>query len=102
MSRNKELLAETKIYWENIRDGKVAMKGVRGCPLCEEYYKPTCEGCPIYTRTGKLYCCNTPIEEWKIHMEQHEFLRHYYGTKVYCEECQNIAQKMVNFIKVLQ
>ena len=57
--------------WREIAAGKKLDLGTLDCPLCEifytyqtEVYSCECIGCPVYEKTGKEYCSDTPYAVW--------------------------------------
>lgn len=48
--------------WTNRAAGK---DDHRDCPLCDLYISRACNGCPVYKRTGRVWCGNTPFEKWR-------------------------------------
>lgn len=77
--------------------------GAKGCPLCSLFNKPnmntqlSCVGCPVFAKTGKLWCAGTPQEdaegirnEWLI-----------YGPSEYRHIAHEIARKEVAFLRSL-
>lgn len=56
--------------WELIADhaGEVDNFGGRSCALCRLYYRDeeddTCEGCPVWEKTGRSGCDGTPFEQY--------------------------------------
>lgn len=50
--------------WEEIVAGTGEDMGVMNCPLCQEFYRLQCEGCPVKTRTWQPLCADTPYDEW--------------------------------------
>ncbi|MBW2968539.1 hypothetical protein KY314_00265 [Candidatus Woesearchaeota archaeon] len=86
--------------WEDIRDGKGVDDGVENCPLCQLFWWKGCDGCPIYEKTGKKQCNDTPYIEWIKHQgEKH--LQYSSPYKNRCPTCKKIAQKEVDFLKGL-
>lgn len=47
-----------------VRDINNAKIGAENCPLCNLYLNTlkSCERCPVYSKTGKKYCENTPFD----------------------------------------
>jgi len=33
------------------------------CAMCAEFRSTNCEGCPVYKKTGKNHCFNTPLHD---------------------------------------
>lgn len=60
--------------WQAIVDGTGVDEGNKNCPLCQRfvyfwfgYKKPIakmCVGCPVYEKTGKKGCRNTPYDDY--------------------------------------
>jgi hypothetical protein len=39
--------------------------GTPTCALCDKYWdKPDCKGCPVFNKTRKKYCVNTPMDTY--------------------------------------
>jgi len=53
-------IKESVENWDNIANGKVG----KGCSLCNLYAGNACTGCPIYEKTGKKHCGDTPYNDW--------------------------------------
>ena len=50
--------------WEGIVKGEVQDEGAKNCPLCVEFYRPDCAGCPVQEETGQEDCADTPYSKW--------------------------------------
>ena len=68
----KALLESIFIKWENIISCKGDESGSDDCPLCKMFLKKSCEGCPVSTKTGLVYCENTPYGEWSNYAPEYE------------------------------
>jgi len=63
--------------WEKRANGDHSQSpGMHNCPLCrlfhenfkdEEDDKESCQGCPVYERTGYSYCEETPYTAYYFH-----------------------------------
>lgn len=85
-------------HWEDIRDGNDVEISNLSCSLCQTYI--SCVRCPIGIYTDEDGCKNTPFMEWHYHFDNAHPL--YEGDhRVICEECQELAQKEVDFLKDL-
>jgi len=65
--RDIELIKGSIKKWESVVEGKVKGADIYNCPLCVEYqvgreYK--CVACPIYCKTERKYCKNTPFDAY--------------------------------------
>lgn len=49
--------------WERIVAGTGNDQGRLNCPLCAEFLRYGCVGCPVYEQ-GAPYCENTPYASW--------------------------------------
>ena len=54
--------------WEQIKEGNIVCLGQNNCPLCHLYWNTSpstidgsCTGCPVFEKTGKTGCQNTPL-----------------------------------------
>lgn len=45
--------------WDLIAHGVIADRKSTNCPLCKEFY---CYECPVYSKTKREQCSNTPYE----------------------------------------
>jgi hypothetical protein len=59
-----EALKGSIAKWEGIAAGTIGDKGTDNCPLCQEFYRHGCRGCPIRENTGYSECTGSPYEEW--------------------------------------
>ena len=50
--------------WRQIEAGTLEDCGIHNCPLCREFFMKSCDGCPIYTETGRRFCRGTPYDAW--------------------------------------
>jgi|SRR6185312_4074214 len=50
--------------WQAIVAGTGKDLGPANCPLCQEFWKAGCVGCPVYSATGHSYCHRTPYDDW--------------------------------------
>lgn len=41
------------------------------CALCHKYYSPTCQGCPVYLKTGQIHCLGSPYASME-HAREYE------------------------------
>ena len=66
--------------------------------MCELYHETWCNTCPVQKFTGFPFCQHTPFQIWV----RHQHGKHDGGTlKVYCEQCQSLAEAEINFLKSL-
>lgn len=92
--------------WEKIVAGTGRDKGGDNCPLCLEFndrfsQEPVCEGCPVYEKTGKTLCDNSPYDEWLrlVHAPQRQ--QNPGGFKVENAKEKRAAQKELDFLRSL-
>lgn len=70
IDRDLELVSECILKWREIVFFDGDDRGTQNCALCREYHSDwnwknqCCDGCPIYERTGKVCCVNTPYFEY--------------------------------------
>lgn len=69
-SRTRTAILGSIRKWKDILSGKGVDKGVKNCPLCQEFYKRNllsleCQNCPVFLKTGEIGCVGTPYEEWR-------------------------------------
>lgn len=110
----KEALEGSIRKWELIVSGKGIDDGAANCPLCQLFQRDSddkweddyddCEGCPMqYVGYSNCYCHE--YLTWTYHI-RHMHLDPqvwYSGTyKVYCPECENLANDMVTLLKSLR
>ncbi len=50
--------------WEKIVDGSGADDGPANCPLCQKFFKNSCDGCPVAKKTESIGCFDTPFDDW--------------------------------------
>lgn len=71
--KTKEALCGSIQKWINIIENGGEDEGQDNCPLCELFnpwsWTPEegiedCEGCPVYAKTGHIYCRCTPYSDW--------------------------------------
>ena len=93
---NKIKIMEASVRkWERIIAKKSSDGGVLDCPPCRIFYFTICIGCPIAQYTGQKFCKGSPYIPWFRHqLEKHDKL----FKKVYCPECENLAQDMRDFM----
>lgn len=87
--------------WEDIVNEVGIDNGYLNCPLCQEYYDEntfSCGDCPIVKKSGEQHCWNTPYVEWKNHIENEHNNNE---KKIYCEKCKELAQKELDFLKLV-
>jgi hypothetical protein len=86
LQKQIESLTKSIEKWDNIVNQCGADLGSKNCQCCIDYFADfdvdgtmTCIGCPIYEKTGKPMCENTPYTHW---VEQHgnAFTLHLFGT----------------------
>lgn len=65
MSKRIEALKASIAKWKGNsqlkRSGDLNL-GARECPLCQEYIREGCTGCPVFSYTGKPACEGTPYQ----------------------------------------
>ncbi len=86
--------------WDKIINRKGDDDGTDNCPLCIEFYRGcNCRGCPVFKKTKKYGCQNSPYEDWCDHGQDHY---NNYPKKVKCKTCKTLAQKELAFLKSLK
>lgn len=79
--------------WEKIAAGTGRDKGHDNCALCIEFCTLSgCKGCPVFDKTGKHYCYETPYENAALLLVD---------DKATTVRAKRAAQVMVNFLKRL-
>lgn len=68
--------------------------GQKDCALCREYIQDECIYCPVFEKTGKVGCENTPWQKIFIHCQKGEF----FITKKFI----NLFEKELAFLEGLQ
>ena len=101
-----EALKRSIAKWERIvKSTKELDLGRINCALCYLFNDITCEGCPIYKKTKKEYCRDTPYTEWSNHASTHVINDNYFGDGLRrepgCKECLRLVREELNFLKSL-
>jgi len=86
-----------KEKWEPIVAGTGVDRGASNCPLCQEFLKKGCEGCPILIETGARECEKTPFREWNKHHKEVHDLPISAPFRVMCPTCKKLAQNVLGF-----
>ncbi len=97
--KTKKALKGSIAKWEKIVSGKGVDEGWNNCLLCEMFIEDDCKKCPVDTREKGMGCSITPYITWVNHQEDEHKMD--MPWKVECDECKEIAQKEVNFLKSL-
>ena len=106
---NKETLEALKksiAKWGKIAKSTKEMDlGRINCALCDLFGDFVCEKCPVYKKTKKKYCRDTPYTEWSDHVIDDNYSFSYVGAglrrKPRCKECLRLAKEELNFLKSL-
>ena len=101
-----EALKKSIIKWGKIaKSTKEKDLGSYNCGLCGLFGDVACVGCPIYSKTNKKYCRDTPYTEWTNHVSTHVINANYFGDgsrrEPGCKECLKLAREELNFLKSL-
>ena len=101
-----EALKKSIIKWEKIAKSTKEMDlGRVNCALCYLFNDIACEGCPIYSKTKKKYCKDTPFIEWSHHAQLHGRNDTYFDKGLRrepgCKECLRLVREELNFLKSL-
>ena len=101
-----ESLKQSIAKWKRIvKSTKASDLGRINCALCDLFGDFVCEKCPVYKKTKKKYCRDTPYTEWSGHASKHEINDNYYGEglrrKPGCKECLILVKKELEFLKSL-
>jgi hypothetical protein len=51
--------------WEKIVLGTGRDEGALNCPLCRLFIEDDCIGCPVFERTSKPACGDSPYGDWE-------------------------------------
>jgi len=99
-------LKKSIVKWERIaKSTKELDKGIVNCALCNLFNAGGCGGCPVYEKTKKKYCRDTPYTEWSDHVIDDNYSFSYVGAglrrKPGCRECLRLVRKELNFLKSL-
>lgn len=95
---SKELLERSIKAWEAKLKAKKWTDfelGVDECPLCVEYFKLYCLGCPVRERTGERGCSGSPYDE-VLHAKKADYERRISG------EGRAAIRAEVDFLKSLR
>lgn len=68
--------------------------GQEDCALCKEYIKDCCYCCPVFEKTGEVFCEASPWEEIWIHCQKENF----FITKKFI----NLFERELAFLEGLQ
>ena len=102
MTREEALEASIKHWEENLAAELPIRVKIYSpdCALCTLYLGDNCEGCPVFERTGKKECADTPwseaakaLQRWCIYKSMSGHPR---------AEFRKAAQAEVNFLKSLR
>ena len=101
-----EALKKSIIKWEKIaKSTKEKDLGGYNCGLCGLFVDVACVGCPIYSKTKKKYCKDTPFIEWSHHAQLHGRNDTYFDKGLRreprCKECLGLVREELNFLKSL-
>ena len=101
-----EALKKSIVKWERIvKSTKELDLGSVNCALCILFNADGCGGCPIYKKTKKKYCRDTPHTEWTKHVIDDNYSSSYVGDglrrKPGCRECLRLVREELNFLKSL-
>lgn len=108
---NKELKGEIEMTalvksikkWEKIVAGRGKDHGVWNCALCQVYYNDGCRGCPVFEKTERTCCENTPYDDWNDHqMGVHCNYNMEVGCEVECDICLKLAIEELKFLESLR
>jgi hypothetical protein len=82
--------------WEKIVNDGAVDEHIDGCPLCILFYEYSCDGCPVFYKTGFRRCENTPHETWTMYCDEEDK-----DYEVFDEESRGFALAELNFLKSL-
>ena len=86
---------------EDILAGTGRDKGNENCPLCQLFWKDSCQGCPIFNKTGVKFCNYTPYDKWEQHIVNVRKMDLVNGDIIYCPECERLVKLEIEFLKSL-
>jgi hypothetical protein len=88
--------------WEKIVAGKGVDEGSSNCPLCRLYGDWECKGCPVFEKTNKKDCENTPYYKWMLHQSKmHDAWLLVETLEIQCKICERFAKQELEFLKSL-
>lgn len=91
LAKGEDALELSIEKWQDIVDGKGEDKSTSYCALC--HVNVDCDnGCPVWKKTGRLYCERSPHEEYVAAVR----------AKVGKEKLVALAKKEVAFLKSLR
>ena len=99
-NRQKTALRDSIKKWESIVNKSGEDEGWWNCACCINYRDFGCRSCPVFLYSNTTGCVDTPYEDW----EEHQLLEHDKAIAPYrveCEECKEIAQRELDFLKSL-
>jgi hypothetical protein len=82
--------------WEKIVGCEEQDCGGDNCDLCKAHYlNGKCRSCPVYLRSGRNYCHETPYDDWFQYAEEN-------GTfRVFDKKSSRLALAELDFLKSL-
>ena len=96
-----EALEASIDHWENIVDCTEYSDGTHNCALCSLYYGDNCEDCPIYKKTGQIFCSSSPFYDFEIYVKKTAYFG-VAGKVAVCDfESKKLAEKMLEFLQML-
>lgn len=67
-TETREALEGSIRKWEGVASGKKGERGTSDCPLCNKFFHQAeggyCVRCPVYARTGRPGCMESPWTNW--------------------------------------
>ena len=88
--------------WEAIATGDGADDGCDNCPLCQMFWVGNhdggCEGCPVFEKTGKHLCIDSPYIPWHVATAEQQQA---WPRRAKTEEHRRLARAEVDFLKSL-
>ncbi|MCD6194297.1 MAG: hypothetical protein J7L26_12670 [Candidatus Aminicenantes bacterium] len=96
--KTKRALKKTINNWEKaIKKGIGVDLGLANAPLCKLFI--SCKyGCPVFKKTLKMNCADSPFEELINHILKRHITLH---LRIYCSECKELAKKHLDFLRGL-
>jgi len=86
--------------WEGIVRGDMDDNGPANCPLCQEFIKGECLGCPVADCAEASYCRESPYEEYCAYLDSFSYALED-GAVPRQEEVTRLAQAELDFLRGL-
>jgi hypothetical protein len=93
-------LEKSILHWTKLFKGEESRFGRDMCACCTEYWRSGCRSCPIYKKTNKTSCLNTPYSRLAKHVRDRHF--NVSEVKATCLTCKRLIKNELDFLKSLR